>query len=96
LPISSPSAPSGRLSLPDGAEGVGWGSPTTERPSLSAQQAAKPQVICHSPDRDMDKGELNSACNLETAWWFLTANTWIRDSSDMLFHVDRIHLSYSP
>ena len=50
-----PSAPSGRLSLPDGAEGVGWGSPAPERRSLSAQQAAKPQVIGKSPGRNLDK-----------------------------------------
>jgi hypothetical protein len=40
-------APRGRHSLPGGAGEVGWCSRTTERPSLSAQQAAKPQAMPH-------------------------------------------------
>jgi hypothetical protein len=54
-PVSSSSAPPGRLSLPGGAEEVGCLSPAPERRSLSAQQAAKPQIIVNRGQRSLDK-----------------------------------------
>src|SRR5208283_4689668 len=60
VPIVSPSAPPGRLSLPGGAEGVGWCYPGSERQSLSAQQAAKPQMAPRLFDRNLDKLEMTT------------------------------------
>jgi len=52
---SSCSAPAGRLSLSAGAEEVVRDTGVTERRSLSAQQAAKPQVAANRSAGNLDK-----------------------------------------
>ena len=53
---SSISAQAGRLSLPACAEEVLQDARPSERRSLSARQAAEPQVIVHRVERNLDKG----------------------------------------
>jgi hypothetical protein len=52
---SSSSAPAGRLSLPAGAEEVLQELRLSERQSLSANQAAQPQIILGIVERNSDK-----------------------------------------
>jgi hypothetical protein len=56
LDPSSISAQAGRLSLPACAEEVLQDARPSERRSLSASQAAEPQVIVHQIERNSDKG----------------------------------------
>jgi hydrogenase maturation protein HypF len=53
--LSPSSAPSGRLSLPDGVEGVIQDACTSERQSLSASQPAEPQLVVNRIDRNLGK-----------------------------------------
>ena len=55
LHLSFSSAQAGRLSLPACAERVLWERYRSERPSLSACQAAEPQVIPDYSEHNLDK-----------------------------------------
>ena len=57
---SSSSAQAGRLSLPACAEEVLQGARPSERRSLSARQAAEPQVIADRIERNLDKPDFTS------------------------------------
>jgi hypothetical protein len=59
-PSSSSSAQAGRLSLPACAEEVVQAGRPSERQSLSASQAAEPQVVADGNERDMDEPEFTS------------------------------------
>ena len=54
LVSSSPSAQAGKLSLPTCAEEVVQVGRLTERPSLSAHQAAEPQPVAGAVEPDLD------------------------------------------
>jgi hydrogenase maturation protein HypF len=63
-PPSPSSTPSGRLSLPDGVEEVVQDARPSERRSLSASQAAEPQVVVNRLDRSLGKGRQGQAVQL--------------------------------
>ena len=53
--LRSSSAQAGRLSLPACAEEVVQARRPSERPSLSANQAAEPQLVANGNERDLGK-----------------------------------------